>query len=123
MGLSGLFQHNPPTADSDIVPERRHPRRSGDSRYSPLPPLEIFVLPVVIAATALGWGPSLLAVSTSVLAFDFFFTEPFYSFRIASPSDVWAAALLLVIAAIVSTIAAESRRRYGIYSQWNRARR
>ena len=71
----------------------------------------IFVLPVVIAATALGWGPALLAVSTSVLAFDFFFTEPFYSFRIASPSDVWAAALLLVTAAIVSTIAAESRRR------------
>jgi two-component system sensor histidine kinase KdpD len=71
----------------------------------------IFVVPVVIAATALGWGPSLLAVSTSVLAFDFFFTAPFYSFRIASPSDIWAAGLLLVIAAIVGAIAAESRRR------------
>jgi K+-sensing histidine kinase KdpD len=71
----------------------------------------IFVVPVVIAATAFGWGPALLTVAASVLAFDFFFTEPFYSFRIASPSDLWAAALLLVIAAIVSTIAAESRRR------------
>jgi len=71
----------------------------------------IFVLPVVAAATAFGWGPSLVAVVASVLAFDFFFTEPKYTFVIASPSDIWAAALLLVIAAIVSTIAAESRGR------------
>ena len=36
----------------------------------------IFVIPVVIAATSLGWGPSVVAVVTSVLAFDFFFTQP-----------------------------------------------
>lgn len=71
----------------------------------------IFVLPVVIAATVFGWGPSLAAAVTGVLAFDFFFTEPYYSFRISSPSDLWAAALLLVTAAIVSTVAAEARRR------------
>ena len=71
----------------------------------------IFVLPVVIAATGFGWGPALAAAVTGVLAFDFFFTEPVYSFRITSPSDLWAAGLLLVIAAMVSTVAAESRRR------------
>lgn len=71
----------------------------------------IFVVPVVVAATAFGWGPALLAAATGVLSFDFFFTEPRYSFRIASPSDIWAAALLLAIAAIVSTVATESRRR------------
>jgi len=71
----------------------------------------IFVLPVVIAATAFGWGPALAAVVASVLAFDFFFTEPRLSFAIASPSDLWAAALLLVTAAIVSAVAAEARRR------------
>jgi K+-sensing histidine kinase KdpD len=71
----------------------------------------IFVLPVVAAATFFGWGPSLIAVAAGVLAFDFFFTAPFYSLRIASPSDLWATGLLLVIAAIVSTLAAESRRR------------
>jgi len=73
----------------------------------------IFVLPVMIAAMAFGWGPSLIAVGASVLAYDFFFTEPYYSLRIASPSDLWATALLLVIAASVSTLAAESRRRMG----------
>jgi K+-sensing histidine kinase KdpD len=71
----------------------------------------IFVLPVVVAATAFGWGAALLSVAAAVLAFDFLFTEPYYSLRIASPSDVWAAALLLIIAAIVSSVAAQSRRR------------
>lgn len=71
----------------------------------------IFVLPVVVAATFFGWGPALAAAVAGVLAFDFFFTQPYYSLRISSPSDLWAAALLLVIAAIVSTVAAESRRR------------
>lgn len=71
----------------------------------------IFVLPVVVAATFFEWGPALVAAIGGVLAFDFFFTQPYYSLRISSPSDLWAAALLLVIAAIVSTVAAESRRR------------
>jgi K+-sensing histidine kinase KdpD len=71
----------------------------------------IYVLPVIISAMAFGWGPSLIASGASVLAFDFFFTEPRYSFAIASPSDIWAAALLLVVGAIVSSLAAEARRR------------
>lgn len=71
----------------------------------------LFVLPVVISATSFGWGPSLLTVAASTIAFDFFFTEPRLSLAIASPSDLWAAALLLVTAGIVSTVAAESRRR------------
>ncbi len=71
----------------------------------------IFVLPVVLAATTFGWGPSMTASLTSVVADDFFFTEPRYSLAIASPSDLWATGLLLVIAAAVSTLAAEARRR------------
>jgi K+-sensing histidine kinase KdpD len=71
----------------------------------------IYVLPVIIAATLFGWGPSLLAVLVGVAAFDFFFTEPYYSLRITSPSDIWAAAMLFIIASIVASVAAESRRR------------
>ncbi len=71
----------------------------------------IFVVPVVICAVAFGWGPALAAAIAGVLAFDFFFTQPYYSLRIASPSDLWAAALLLIIAGIVSSVTAESRRR------------
>ena len=71
----------------------------------------IFVLPVVVAASAFGWGPALATVVAGALAFDFLFTEPRYSLQIYNPSDMWAAALLLVIAALVSAVAAEGRRR------------
>ena len=69
----------------------------------------IYVLPVIISATLFGWGPSLLAVAVGVVAFDFFFTEPYYSLTITSPSDIWAAVLLFVIASIVTSVAAQSR--------------
>ena len=71
----------------------------------------IFVLPVVIAATAFGWGPSLAVIIASILSFDFFFTRPYFTLRMTEPSDIWAAALLLVTATIVSGVAGESRRR------------
>ena len=71
----------------------------------------IYVLPVIISATLFGWGPSLLTVVVGVVAFDFFFTEPYYSLTITSPSDIWAAVVLFVIASIVTSVAAESRRR------------
>jgi|GEM_PF-6988734 len=71
----------------------------------------VFVLPVVIAATGFGFRQAMLAATLGVLAFDFFFTPPFYSLRIHRADDIWAAALLLAIAAIVSTLAADARRR------------
>jgi K+-sensing histidine kinase KdpD len=71
----------------------------------------IFVLPVVVAATTFGWGPSVAAVITSVLAFDFFFTRPYFTLRMTDPSEIWAAALLLVTAAITSAVAGQSRQR------------
>lgn len=71
----------------------------------------IFVLPVVVAASGFGFGPSLVATVLGVLSFDFFFTQPYYSFTIDSPADIWSAALLLVIATIVSAVAADARRR------------
>jgi two-component system sensor histidine kinase KdpD len=71
----------------------------------------IFVLPVMIAATAFGWGPALAAVILGVLAFDFFFAPPLFTLRIDRPSDIWAAVLLLAVAAIATTVATQSRRR------------
>jgi two-component system sensor histidine kinase KdpD len=70
----------------------------------------IFVVPVVIAATSLGWGPSVATVVASVLAFDFFFTQPYFTLRITDPSEIWAAVLLLATSALVSAVAGQSRR-------------
>lgn len=71
----------------------------------------IFVLPVVIAAVSFGWGPALAAAVTGVLAFNFFLIPPLYSLNVADPANLWALILLLITAAIVSAVAAQSRRR------------
>src|SRR3954447_15944143 len=71
----------------------------------------IFVLPVVIAAVSFGWGPALAAAVAGVVAYNFFLIEPRYTLRVADPANVWALALLLLTAAIVSAVAAQSRRR------------
>ncbi len=79
----------------------------------------VFVLPVVISAVAFGWGPSLAAAVLGALAYDFFLIAPLYTLRIADPANIWALFLLLITAAIVSTVAAQSRRR--AMEAWNAA--
>jgi two-component system sensor histidine kinase KdpD len=71
----------------------------------------VFVLPVVIAAVQFGWGPALAAAVAGVIAYNFFLIPPLYTFRVADPANVWALILLLIAAAIVSAVAAQSRRR------------
>jgi two-component system sensor histidine kinase KdpD len=71
----------------------------------------VFVLPVTVAALSFGWGPALVSALVSVAVFDFLFVEPRMSFQVASPTDLWALALLLLVAAIASTVGAQSRRR------------
>jgi K+-sensing histidine kinase KdpD len=70
----------------------------------------LFVLPVVATAVTFGWRVSMVTAIAGALAFDFFFAPPLYSLAIASPADIWSTALLLVIGAVVSTLAARSRR-------------
>ena len=71
----------------------------------------IFVLPVVIAAVSFGWKPAMSAAVAAVLAVNFFLIAPRYTLSVADPANVWALGLLLVTAAIASTVAAQSRRR------------
>jgi len=71
----------------------------------------VFVLPVIGAALSFGWGPALMSALLGVAVFDFLFVEPRLSFEVANPTDLWALALLLLVAAIASTVGAQSRRR------------
>jgi len=71
----------------------------------------IFVLPVVIAAVAYGWGPSVFAAVGGTLCFNFFLIEPRYTLAVEDPANVWALVWLLGVAGIVSWVAAEGRRR------------
>ncbi|HEY0437310.1 MAG TPA: DUF4118 domain-containing protein, partial [Phenylobacterium sp.] len=71
----------------------------------------VFVLPVVVAAVIFGWGPALAAVLGGVLAYNFFLIAPRYSLNVADPANLWALALLLITAAILSAVGAQSRSR------------
>ena len=71
----------------------------------------IFVLPVVIVAVSFGWKPAMAAACLAVVADNFFLIEPRFTLGVADPANVWALGLLLVVAAIASTVAAQSRRR------------
>lgn len=71
----------------------------------------VFVLPVVIVAVSFGWGPALAAAAAGVLCYNFFLIEPRFTLRVQDPANLLAMGLLLVVAAIVSALAAQSRQR------------
>lgn len=71
----------------------------------------VFVIPVLVIAIAYDLGAALLSVIASVAAFDLFFVTPRYSLAVASPTDLWAIALLGLVAVLTSGLAARSRRR------------
>ena len=74
-------------------------------------PVDLLYLPAVLAAAALyGLGPGLVAAVGSALAFNYYFTAPFHTFRIASPQDVATVSLLFLVALVTSQLAARMRR-------------
>jgi two-component system sensor histidine kinase KdpD len=73
--------------------------------------VDLLYLPAVLAAAVLGGlGPALLAAVGSALAYNFFFTAPYHTFRIHSPADVVTVVVLFLAAAITSHLAASIRR-------------
>ena len=71
----------------------------------------IFVVPVIVAGTGFGLGPSLCSAILGALAYNFFLTEPRYSLAVDDPANIWAIGLLFVVGLVVSGIAFTSRRR------------
>ncbi len=71
----------------------------------------VFVVPVIIAGVAFGLGPSVCSALLGALAYNFFLTEPRYSFVVNAPADIWAIGLLFLVGLIVSGVAFTSQRR------------
>lgn len=71
----------------------------------------ILVLVVVIVGALGGRGPAAVAAVSAAFSFDFFFTRPYLSLRIADPDDVETALILLVIALLVGQVAVVGRAR------------
>ena len=70
----------------------------------------VFLTAVVGVAVRFGLWPSLLASAVSALCYNFFFTEPYYTFSMADPRDVIAVVFFTIVAIVVSNLAARARR-------------
>jgi two-component system, OmpR family, sensor histidine kinase KdpD len=69
----------------------------------------VFLTAVLASAVAWGLLPSLVACVFSVLAYNFFFLPPLYTFSIGDPVNVVALFFFLVVAVIVSNLTAATR--------------
>jgi two-component system sensor histidine kinase KdpD len=69
----------------------------------------VFLTAIVGIAVRHGLWPSLLASLASALSYNFFFTEPYYTFTISDPRDVIAVVFFMIVAVVVSNVAARAR--------------
>jgi two-component system, OmpR family, sensor histidine kinase KdpD len=69
----------------------------------------VYLTAVVGVAVRFGLWPSLLASAASALCYNFFFTEPYYTFAIADPRNVIAVLFFAIVAVVVSNVAARAR--------------
>jgi two-component system sensor histidine kinase KdpD len=69
----------------------------------------VFLTAIVVIAVRFGLWPSLLASGVSALCYNFFFTEPYYTFSIADPRNVIAVVFFTIVAIVVSNVAARAR--------------
>ncbi|HXJ01813.1 MAG TPA: DUF4118 domain-containing protein, partial [Micropepsaceae bacterium] len=69
----------------------------------------VFLTAVLASAVTYGLWPALFACLTSVLAFNFFFIPPLYTFTIADPENVLALFSFAIVAVIASNLTARIR--------------
>ena len=71
----------------------------------------IYLLAVTLVAMRLGRGPSVLAAVLAVVAFDFFFVAPRWSFAVSDTQYLVTFAVMLAVGLIISNLAANIRAR------------
>jgi two-component system, OmpR family, sensor histidine kinase KdpD len=62
----------------------------------------VFLLGVVLVSMRFGYGPSLAATVLSVLAFDFIFVPPFFSFAVTDLSHIVTFGVMFLVAVVIS---------------------
>lgn len=65
----------------------------------------MYLIAVIVIATRLGRGPSVLASVLSVASFDFFFVPPYYSFAVSDLEYLLTFGVMLVVALVISSFA------------------
>jgi two-component system sensor histidine kinase KdpD len=70
----------------------------------------LYLLTIMLAATLFGRGPSLVAATLSVLAYDFFFIPPFFTFVVEDERHLLTFAMMFVIGLLISGLTLRVRR-------------
>ena len=78
--------------------------------FSPTTVLTVYLLCVLLSAILWGQGPSILVSFLGVLAFDFFFVPPAYTFRVEDTQYVITFAALLLVGVIIGYLTTRIRR-------------
>ena len=68
-----------------------------------------FLVPVLLSAVSFGLRPALLTSFASVMAYNFFFLPPLYTFTIANPNNWLSFAVLLLVAVTAANLTARVR--------------
>jgi two-component system, OmpR family, sensor histidine kinase KdpD len=71
----------------------------------------IYLLAVVLTATRLGLRPAILTAFLSVVAFDFFFVPPRFSFAVSDTEYLITFAALFTVGVVISTLVSQARER------------
>lgn len=72
--------------------------------------VDLLYLPTILASAILfGLWPALAAGLASALAYNFFFTPPFHTFRMNRPADIVTVVILFLVATVTSKLAANVR--------------
>jgi two-component system sensor histidine kinase KdpD len=78
---------------------------------SPTNLVMIYLLAVVLAATRLGRKPAIMTAFLSVVAFDFFFVPPRFSFAVSDTEYLLTFFALFTVGVVISTLVSQSRER------------
>jgi two-component system sensor histidine kinase KdpD len=70
----------------------------------------IYMLATIASALLFGTGPSIFASVAGLLAYDFFFTHPRFSFNMGNSHDIVNVSMFLIVAVVVSQLVRMVRR-------------
>src|SRR3984957_8060599 len=69
----------------------------------------IYLLGVVVVSMRFGYVPSLLAAVLAIVAFDFFFVQPYFSFAVSDLRHIVTFSVMFLVAIIISNLTIRSR--------------
>jgi two-component system sensor histidine kinase KdpD len=77
--------------------------------FQPINIIILYLLCIVVAAVYFGFGPSIMASLLSLLAFDFFFIPPYFTFAVSQLHYLFTFAALLGVGVVISYLTSRTR--------------